>query len=194
MSKRVVGLSRLLHPALLCLALAGLFVAGGLRAEPTHTTHAVASPLLPALADTVTALAPDGSTRRYSTLECSADAPGGASRRMPGNAPGRLAAGPHALDVPPASLRGDADVSISTLPGSGRGVRATVEPAEAIAGDLQLTLSYRGCAVTGNGAQVRIVNLTRGIELPNPLHTAADQTVTAQVREFSDFILVEPIR
>jgi hypothetical protein len=147
-----------------------------------------------AVADTVVARTADGRQRRFEVLSCPATRGRVGFRRLDREEAGVALAGPHTLVAPSGVLTRAAELRIDEVTeGSRVVVRATVTPAEAVAGNLLLTLSYRGCAVGGNPSGLRILNLTSGDELPDAVHDPVNRTITATVRRFSSFILAEPL-
>jgi hypothetical protein len=191
-----VGTRYRVRSALLSLLTLGLLGAVHLAAAPVSPANTQPPPGASFLlrADTISAVAPDGTTRRYATLECQATLPGRTFRRVDVGETARIPAGPHALEVPAGRLSTRANVQLSVIgDGTRRAVDATVDPAGAVTGDLRLTLSYRGCPGAGNGSTLRIVNVTRGVELPGVVVDASNQSVTAGARDFSQFVLAEPL-
>jgi hypothetical protein len=145
-------------------------------------------------ADTIVARSANGSEMRFRTLHCEPTVGGRAFRRLSPGEAGRIVAGPHSLSASPAGLSQDAEITLQQVgDGSNRHVEVLVNPSGAIQNDLLLTLSYRGCNVSRGGDDLRVVNRTRGVELPNPVHDRAAETVTVPVRSFSLFVLVEPV-
>jgi hypothetical protein len=148
----------------------------------------------PAVRDTIRARDADGVERLYDRIRCPVL---GQSRGSYGIAPGQTglaAAGGHRITVPAGRINRAASINIADVPDpGGMRVAVTIDPPDAVVGDLLLTLSYSGCAVRGNPGSLRIVNLTRGVQIADAVHDPVGRTITAPVRDFSDFVLAEPL-